>query len=704
MVKTTVLLLFLLSVLTACAPSIPTASPNGSPAAVDGANLNQTHADTFASLPSVTLAKTLLPTFEATPTPLQESGLVLVRNTQVGGTINGIAIVGDMAFVGMGPRVAVIDISQPDNPQLLGQSELLPGSVTQLLQIPSESAQLLLVNAGKYLVLINVSNSVELYPVHSLELAGAISALVWDARTSILYAGGSIYQAPEKYTGFISAVSINPDNHLTFINSVAMPEEPLSLALGKGSLFAGAQGYQGGLYHLQVKTTGELSSPHLVVPSTSTKPFQPTSMQVIGERLYISYLGVEAFDITNPEQPISVWTAGAGSMVVRDFDIVGEHIFIFGWTILSEYVQDVVNAPEPVKGSPLGKKASVAVIHEGDFLVAFQNLQIYDVVNSQDLQHIGGYQAPVTNAISAAVNEKVVFVVDIGNGDGGNRAVLHVLSLPDLMPLSLVVTDIPNNNHSFQGITLDNDRVYIAAEDRVWVYNVSQLEPILFGKLDVNGGDIEAITAITIAGKRLLFVAQNTPQANLLTVYDLTDVQKPALLGEPLALEKGEMVQMVWDDPLLFAILRPAIEYRSANLYSFDIDKNALALREALQVPGNMTSMAVDKKSIALAGSALFSIVSAVEPEPVRLLTQTTLPEYGLGVAMIKDKALVIVGDEYGAAQWLVYEMQDPANPRQIEVMDIAVSNLPRVSILVSKPYVILANGSGGVEVMNIGS
>jgi hypothetical protein len=103
--------------------------------------------------------------------------------------------------------------------------------VTQVLQISSESSPHLLVNAGKYLVVMDISNPDELKPIHQLELAGAISAMVWDDRVNILYAGGSIYQDPNKYTGFISAVDITLDNHLKLLNSVAMPEQPQSLAL-----------------------------------------------------------------------------------------------------------------------------------------------------------------------------------------------------------------------------------------------------------------------------------------------------------------------------------------------------------------------------------------------------------------------------------------------------------------------------------------
>jgi hypothetical protein len=89
--------------------------------------------------------------------------------------------------------------------------------------------------------------------------------MVWDARGSILYVGSTIHQGPARHTGLISAFSLTPDDRLKFIKSVSMPEWPLSLALGEDGLFAGAEGDLGGLYYTQVKTPGELSTPHQVV-------------------------------------------------------------------------------------------------------------------------------------------------------------------------------------------------------------------------------------------------------------------------------------------------------------------------------------------------------------------------------------------------------------------------------------------------------
>jgi len=46
---------------------------------------------------------------------------------QIGGACLAVAVQGNMAYVGLGPRLAALDVSSPASPTLLGQSVVLPG-------------------------------------------------------------------------------------------------------------------------------------------------------------------------------------------------------------------------------------------------------------------------------------------------------------------------------------------------------------------------------------------------------------------------------------------------------------------------------------------------------------------------------------------------------------------------------------------------
>lgn len=682
-----ILALFVLSaLLISCTPAIPPTQPT--------AILRATRTSTLA------------------PTPPPAGDRMLERVAQTGGSIHGITVMGDLAYVGMGPRVAVIDIRQPESPRLVSQSEPLPGLVTQLIKISRDSATLLLVNAGKYLVLMDPSNPENIHPIRRMELEGAITAMAWDDRANILYAGGSIYQTPVSlgYTGFITAVNLTLDNDLKLIDTVTMPAQVLSMALGERSLFAGAEGKETGLYHLRVSTPGDLSTPRRVIASVREAPLHPTSMQVIGDRLYLGYRSVDAYDITNPDQPVRVWRVYA-SIVVKSFDVVREGIIAFGWTITNEYMLDTIIPPETIEGASMGVIASDTALHNGDFLVAYNDLEIYDAVYPQTPRLVGSFQAPVIHAIDAAANDSAVFVVDNGLGASNSGAILQGFSLPDLEPLGQAPIEFPTGSgwYAYDGIALEGDRVYVAKTDGLWAYAVSGSKLTLLGKVAVEDEKLEAISAIKLSEERLLITANSTEEHFIvLKGYDLTDLQKPILLGDPLTLDQGLGVQMVWNGSALYILLeRSYFSPKSDRVYAIAYDNHALELKQSLEITGYIDFMAIGKGFLMLTGSdesLSESFAAVVETEPLKIASQTTLPEVGLGVALVEDQALVVVGGHQGgAAQLLTFDVHDPAHPRQMDAMDLAASENDAVPILVTPSYVILANGSGGVEVLDYG-
>ncbi len=312
----------------------------------------------------------------ATPSPSASvhPTLALRQVSQMKENINGIVLSGNVAYVGLDQTVAAIDISQHENPRIISQSENLPGNVSLLLLIPGGTDPILLVNADRHLVILDLSTPNTFTPIQQLELAGNLTAMIFDSQTNILYAGGRV----EKTKGFISAIEITSQKQMNRIESITMPEFPLSLGLAEGSLYAGAEGYQGGLYHIQLPTPGDLTQAELVIESTPVNPLQPFSLQVIGERLYLSYKAIEAYDISEPEHPEQLWrTAGH---VVREFRVFGDQIYWFGWTIKSEKMYEVITPPEMLTGSSLGLIAGCTAMHDGAFVIAYEGFEIYEMV------------------------------------------------------------------------------------------------------------------------------------------------------------------------------------------------------------------------------------------------------------------------------------------------------------------------------------
>lgn len=60
----------------------------------------------------------------------QDQGVELV--SQIGGGANGVAIQGPHAYVGVGPRLVILDIDDPARPGMAGQTEVLAGIVRRV--------------------------------------------------------------------------------------------------------------------------------------------------------------------------------------------------------------------------------------------------------------------------------------------------------------------------------------------------------------------------------------------------------------------------------------------------------------------------------------------------------------------------------------------------------------------------------------------
>jgi hypothetical protein len=693
-------------------PSLPASkslppSPTAIPFPTRTATLLASSAPTQFSASTSTLQPS--PTSTQTPAPIStglpsfplESSLTFTRTAQLGGSVHGITIVGHIAYIGSGPRVAAIDLSQLDAPRLVGQSPPLPGRVANLLSFPAAPNPMLLASAGKYLVVLDASETGSLAPTHQIALPGAISAMVLDVNEGILYAGGSIYQGPYRYSGFIAAIDVSPGDGPRILDLKPLPERPISIALGRGVVYAGTEGPIAVLYAAQLKAGGKLSPPVRLAGSSDSPAY---SMQVIGERLYVGTYGVQAYDFQDPNQAAQAWKVDTSGGQVMGFSIAGDQIYTFGWFGAGTYIpfRQGVALPETMSGSPVGEVASTVAYYDGKFLVAYNDLEIYDPRDPQDFRLVGAYQSPITSALGTAATDRAVYVVDNGASDSQSQARLRAFSLPDLKPLGQVATGYLDGWGWFRGLAIEGMRDYLAAYDGVEVYDLSRSVPVPLGKPVVVDGQLDAIAALRIGNHRLLVVSKQVEEfadSSVLTVYDLTNLQKPTQVGDPLVLGGG-IYRMAWSGSYLYAISSAVTESQSDQMYIIAFHDDALALQSVLGLPGRFFSLAVAGERVALTGADGLLLVSVANPASPQLLAQARLSELGVQTAILGDKVLVVTGGEEGAAQLLIFDIQNPANPRLVEALDVAFKNGNVGPMPVNGTYILLASETSGVDVL----
>jgi len=130
---------------TAVSQTTPTATVLATITAVVSLAERETPTATFTPIPSPTATTTPLPTATSTPLPTpvragptatpipvgDEVSFELVA--QVGGQINSFAVSGNYILVGQGPRLVVLDAGDPADLTPIGQSDPLPGLVSNLM-------------------------------------------------------------------------------------------------------------------------------------------------------------------------------------------------------------------------------------------------------------------------------------------------------------------------------------------------------------------------------------------------------------------------------------------------------------------------------------------------------------------------------------------------------------------------------------------
>lgn len=118
----------------------PTLTAPPSATAVPAATATPSRTPTITPTPSQTPTNTATP--DLTPTqslwltlvPPAEAGEVQLEVVnQVGGAITTVAVEGDLAYVGMGPRLVILDVSDAQAPVMVGQRDILPAIVRDVV-------------------------------------------------------------------------------------------------------------------------------------------------------------------------------------------------------------------------------------------------------------------------------------------------------------------------------------------------------------------------------------------------------------------------------------------------------------------------------------------------------------------------------------------------------------------------------------------
>ncbi|HQN44224.1 MAG TPA: NosD domain-containing protein, partial [Anaerolineaceae bacterium] len=315
-------------------------------------------------MPSKYLLLALIPVLifsQLVPTPaissrVQSSDWDLIG--QAGGPTQGIAVQGDYAYMGVGPRLVVVDISDPVNPRQVGYSPVFGDFVLDVV-VSGNYAYVTAGGAG--LQVIDITNPLAPVPIGTWDSPGFAEG--------VTVSGDIAYLADGPYG--------------LRVVDVANPAMPFEIAHAFDMNYAYAVAVDGRYAYIAAGGAGllvvEISNLHYPIEAGAyDTPGNARGLAVLNNLVYVAdeRYGLQIIDVTDPLHPTLLGTFKS-----------------YGWAF------DVVVSD------------STAYL-----AAAFGGLRVLNVLDPADPQEIGSLAWEQSNAVGLALADGSIYLTDRKNG------------------------------------------------------------------------------------------------------------------------------------------------------------------------------------------------------------------------------------------------------------------------------------------------
>lgn len=389
---------------------------------------------------------------------------------QAGGPAQAVAVQGIYAYLGVGLRMEVMDISNPANPHQVGVTTPFPYFV-EGIAVKGTLAYVAAGGAG--LRVIDISD-----PVHPTELGA------WDSpgyAEGVTVAGSIVYLADGPYGLRILDVS-NPANPIPISDAYPTDYVFEVTVAGKVAYVAG-----GGAGLLLVDVSNPL---YPVEISSLETPGYAYQVAVNGPKAYVAdgWDGVRVIDVSDIYQPQEIGhyqTPGEAF----DVNISGNRAYVAD-AFKGLQILDITNPAQPLElggySVAKGHAGHLAIVGNKAF-VADTNwgLWIIDISNPAAPFKLGNYQ-PLSLAKAVAVSGDYAYVAA---GDFG----LYAVNIAN--PTLPMEVDTFATNHYASSVAVQGHYAYVATMDgqTLYVLDITNPSNIVLAGSDVRtGGDVVA--------------------------------------------------------------------------------------------------------------------------------------------------------------------------------------------------------------------
>ena len=606
-------------------------------------------------------------------TTIPEPALLKVVG-QVGGPTQAVDIFGSYAYIGVGYRLVVLDVTHPDTLRELGATEPL-GYYVEDIAIWGNHAYVAAGGAGLYIV--DISNPSYPTITGSYDTRGYAEALVVSGNY-VFVADGPAGLRVIDVTDPTNPVERSSVYSLNYLFDVAIEGETAYLAaVGAGLLTASisnpAKPVETGCfdtpgYAYGVAVSGNIAyiadgwdGLRIIDVSNTVQPKEIGSYDTQGWAFSVAVAGSEVFvndacyglsiiDVSNPANPREL---GSFELYVQSTPSLPVNLVLDGNLA---YVADrnqglhILDVSQPAQTArvgfyaPMGFADDVALTGNYACVAAgYHGLRIIDISQPAYPREIGFYDTK-DYALSVAAAGDYVYV--------GTTSRLHIVSITDPSHPERVYPIIEGkdkqhflNSSPIQDVFVYQDIVYLADEWGLGLIDVSNPQaPSILSFLDLHGNEsgMSATFGVGVFGD-IACVAQ---EGKGLAIVNVSDPYNPELIKQYKPLTLGNTADVILDGSTAYVFNTRAISV-------FDITDPANPKSKGVYRQSSETSTQQPQR-LALAGSTVYvsngaaGLLAVDASNPDKLASEEIIPlpgGYATGIAADEEVIAVACGD-----------------------------------------------------------
>jgi hypothetical protein len=571
------------------------------------------------------------------------------------GFVNTMAVRGKQLFLGIGPRLGVVDVSDPTRPRLVGQSEVLPRAVRGVV-LRDHIAYVALADHG--VAALDVTDPERPRVLGRAATAGQALGLALDG-TLLLVATNRFGE-----DGKLEVFDAVDPSRLVAISRLEIGGDCHTVAAGAGFAFVACRG-------VQVVDLADPGRPAIVATVPSSSEIRDVGMLgphiVVPHNLRPGDWGLDIIDVSNPRSPrVLAWQALARP--VSGLAIDGPHIYAALQRGGDEPWLQVIDAGNPAAPRveagfrPTGQPVDLVVRDGAGYATYRQKGQTgtayvgaFDLADPAQPREVGTLDT-LGQVQIVAVDGDVLYAAK-NRSVGPSR--LHAIDVSNPAAPRLL-SSLNDTLTEVWTIDVEGGLLYIADE----IGGLRVIDATDPAQLHAIGQLAFGADKALIADAEEGFAYVGTGNGNL-HIVDVTDPAHPAPVGKlPLA-------TTIWTVAAAHGMVYVAVG--DAGLVVVDV-QDPRAPQVVATLPGvGWANHIVVRAGLAYvwAGSRVH-IVDVRDPASPRLRSSIELPESSWGMAVAGER--LFVAEQGSAAPWQggmrVYDILDPDHPLDLGGVD----------------------------------